>query len=332
MSILKNVLRSLLTSVDVKSGDDPVQANNKPRNSDRERMRILLGNRPRFDVGVGGIGAATRQFFMAGAVQALQRHNVTAPRILEIGSWIGFSTLTWAKALGFHFPAGGTIVCVDPWEDYAIRNDVHGPELTGAYRAMLASGLAYDLFIHNISYVPDNVKVQPIRGRSQEVLPLLRQGAFDLIYIDGDHAYDAVYRDIEQSIPLLAPGGILSGDDLDLEYEQCDPAFAMRNRDAQPAVDPRTGHAFHPGVTIAIKETFKKVGNFLGFWAVTREAGDWVPFTFKGEACFIPDHVDPAQAQAALQELKRLGIDTSPKPSDMTTSPPADAPDETKQG
>ena len=285
-----------------------MQATKESSMSDRDRMRMLLGDRPRFDVGVGGIGAAWRQFFMAGAVQALQRHNVTTPRILEIGSWIGFSTLTWVKALQTHFPAGGTIVCVDPWEDYSFRNDVHGSEMTGTYRAMLASGLTYDLFIHNVSYVPKNILVQPLRGRSQDILPLLREGAFDMIFIDGDHAYDAVRRDIEQSMPLLRHGGILCGDDLDLEYEQCDADFAMRNRDAQPAMDPKTGRVFHPGVTIAVKEAFGKAGNFFGFWAVTREESGWAPFSFKDETCFVPDHVDPAQAEAVYKEFRRLGI------------------------
>jgi hypothetical protein len=107
-------------------------------------------------------------------------------------------------------------------------------------------------------------------------------------------------------MPLLASGGILCGDDLDLEYDQCDAEFARRNRDAQPAVDPKTGHMFHPGVTLAVNEAFPRVGNYFGFWAVTREADGWVPFEFRGETCFIPDHVDPAQTEAALDNLRRF--------------------------
>jgi predicted O-methyltransferase YrrM len=36
---------------------------------------------------------------------------------------------------------------------------------------------------------------------------------FDLIYIDGDHSYESVLRDIEQSLSMLVNGGLLSGHD-----------------------------------------------------------------------------------------------------------------------
>lgn len=46
-------------------------------------------------------------------------------------------------------------------------------------------------------------------GKSWERMTMLSPMAFDLIYIDGDHSYEAVKRDIEASIPCLLADGFL---------------------------------------------------------------------------------------------------------------------------
>jgi hypothetical protein len=38
---------------------------------------------------------------------------------------------------------------------------------------------------------------------------------FDVVYIDGDHTYDAVRADLQAWAPLLNPDGVLAGDDYD---------------------------------------------------------------------------------------------------------------------
>jgi hypothetical protein len=245
---------------------------------------------------------------MTAALHSLKRKNVVAPRILEIGSWIGFSTFTWAHAINSFFHGQGTIACIDPWEDYPIENQVHGAELTRPYRSMLTSGLTYDLFMHNISYLETSIEVQPLRGRSDRILPLLREKSFDLIYVDGDHSYEAVRHDIENSLPLLKPGGILCGDDLELEFGQCDADHAMNNRNAQPALDPKTGRNFHPGVTLAVHELIGSVKNYLGFWAVTVGQNGRAPLNLDGEAMFIPGHIQQDQAAAVSEKLKQLNL------------------------
>jgi predicted O-methyltransferase YrrM len=274
----------------------------------REWLRVLLGDGPRFDVGVGAIGSSARQFFMTGAAHALKQRGVTAPRLLEIGSWIGYSTFTWVQAIEAFFDARGAIACVDPWADYPIVNQTHRPEMVGVYRSMLASGLTYELFMHNISYLPKGVLVQPLRGRSQDILPLLRERSFDLIYIDGDHSYGAVRHDIEAALPLLKPGGILCGDDLDLSAEECDLEHARANRDAQPARDPKTGQMFHPGVTLAVRDVLGSVANYAGFWAVSVGERGAAPLRLEGASCFIPRHLPPQDAAVLREELVQRGL------------------------
>jgi len=43
-----------------------------------------------------------------------------------------------------------------------------------------------------------------------------RNEPLDLVYIDGDHSFEAVYADLHGAWPLIRPGGILGGDDYHL--------------------------------------------------------------------------------------------------------------------
>ena len=43
---------------------------------------------------------------------------------------------------------------------------------------------------------------------------ILKEAAFDLIYIDGDHAYSQFKRDLINYSKLCKIGGVLCGDDL----------------------------------------------------------------------------------------------------------------------
>lgn len=58
--------------------------------------------------------------------------------------------------------------------------------------------------------------VHILRGYSQHILPRLKDGAFDVIYIDGDHSYEGVKRDLELSLPKLKRGGFLCGHDYEM--------------------------------------------------------------------------------------------------------------------
>lgn len=55
------------------------------------------------------------------------------------------------------------------------------------------------------------------RGRSHEIAKQLPNAYFDAIYVDADHHYDAVLRDLVCYSDKLKPGGIIMGDDF-VEY------------------------------------------------------------------------------------------------------------------
>lgn len=56
-------------------------------------------------------------------------------------------------------------------------------------------------------------RVQIRRGYSADELARFPDGHFDWVYIDGNHLYDFVRRDLELSWQKTKPGGVICGDD-----------------------------------------------------------------------------------------------------------------------
>lgn len=102
---------------------------------------------------------------------------------------------------------------IDLWDDSFILNDDHyGLSKTSALRQMLTDHPLYPTFLKNLWGLRD--RVTPIRRNSVAGLQWLKeQGIYpEIIYIDGDHHYDAVVRDIEACMKCF-PNAILVGDD-----------------------------------------------------------------------------------------------------------------------
>jgi predicted O-methyltransferase YrrM len=141
----------------------------------------------------------------------LIKHAATAKTVVEIGASRGRSGKAFADG------TDATVFSVDPhaegtWRDFSRNLKDH-----------IASG-----------------KVVPVRLRSEKALPYLPK-VVDFIFIDGDHAYDAVHRDIVLYRPLVAVGGILCGHD----YTQM----------------PR-----HAGVRRSVEELFERFAVYGSIW------------------------------------------------------------------
>lgn len=81
---------------------------------------------------------------------------------------------------------------------------------SGEHTAGLTDGL-YEKFIANMA--PLNGHYQAHRMTTDEAAPLFEDGALDGVFIDADHTYEAVKRDIENWLPKIRKGGILAGHD-----------------------------------------------------------------------------------------------------------------------
>lgn len=97
--------------------------------------------------------------------------------ICEIGSYIGESTKIFAENFR-------RVYAIDPWED-------NYDPMDEACRSAPFS-LVEAEFDKNMSYYSNVIK---LKGKSQDVLPSVNY-KFDVAYIDGNHTYEYVKRDI----------------------------------------------------------------------------------------------------------------------------------------
>lgn len=223
-------------------------------------------------------GNPFRRRYMAASVNYLiaeKRRQGQSPetariRILELGAYAGASAILWGSALERHRVADAKVYAVDPWISYLdVERNRRLP-----YRIMnygLATGKIFALFNHNIAAAGLSDVCIPIKGDSAEALARFGETSCDLVYIDGDHHVDAVKVDIERSRAMLKDGGLLCGDDLEAQLDGIDADFARRNVDSDMAVDPATGVAYHPGVTVAVAEFFgRRIACYEGYWVVRK--------------------------------------------------------------
>lgn len=125
--------------------------------------------------------------------------------VLEIGSWKGRSTKAMAMT------NTKRVIACDHW-----RGSSNG-DATGVEAGAQGSDAIYQQFVENVAKPHPHVQI--VRGESallQDELPKTRiiGEPVDFCFIDGDHAYPYVSCDIRTCKELVAPGGTISGHDL----------------------------------------------------------------------------------------------------------------------
>lgn len=178
--------------------------------------------------------------------------------IVEVGSWFGRSALVLgAAARDTH----GLVHCIDPFPDrtdwtqnadgsYSFEVELDGRRHAGyqqqtVWRGPFESQMApvydespsvYDGFMQNVRSRGLEHVVRPHRGTTRTFVDQLTADfQCRLLFLDGDHGYEAVADDITLLTPLLVPGGWICFDD----------AFSS-----------------YPGVNRAIVEFIVKSGDF----------------------------------------------------------------------
>jgi predicted O-methyltransferase YrrM len=165
-----------------------------------------------------------------GAFMALLVRLTGARRILEIGTFTGYSSTAMALAL----PEDGRVTCLDVSREWTDR----------ARRAWEDAGVA------------DRVELRI--GPAVESLASLDADAYDLAFIDADKpAYDAYY---EGCLRVVRPGGLILIDNVLQGGRVAEPAEddesvrVIRALNAKIATDARVDHVLLPladGLTLA---------------------------------------------------------------------------------
>ena len=245
--------------------------------SEKARFRrCIKENKPYFGpIMAAKQGEPVRHAYMQALVEQESARIGDRPyRILEIGSWAGGSAITWASAVQTSYAGRGCVVCVDPWECY-VDNLVHHGQVYQAMHEALNRGDIFKLFLHNIRASGYHPLVKVMRGRASDILPLLKPETFDLVFVDGAHDYAGVSADLKNTPPLIREGGIICGDDLELQLAAIDVHYAEDNAAIDYVCDPKTGKWYHPGVTLAVAESLGEVSVWEGFWAMRKTGPTW---------------------------------------------------------
>jgi caffeoyl-CoA O-methyltransferase len=169
-----------------------------------------------------------------GALLAMLVRLLPARRILEVGTFTGYSSTAMALAQ----PADGRVVCCDESEEWTDT----------ARRAWTDAGVADRV----------TLRLGPAVETMDALLAAGEAASYDLAFIDADkESYDAYY---ERALRLVSPGGLIAIDNVLWSGRVADPAErdesteAIRALNAKIATDERVDVVMVPiadGLTLA---------------------------------------------------------------------------------
>lgn len=128
-----------------------------------------------------------------------QKHN----HIVEVGCWKGRST----KALALSVQPGGVVWAVDPWGWALDETGWPAPS-----KDLERAEAVYLEFAKNLCHEIAADTVRVVRG---DIIEYIMGGNWvpDMVFIDGNHDYVQVKKDIEEAQGIVKHDGLLCGHD-----------------------------------------------------------------------------------------------------------------------
>lgn len=190
-------------------------------------------------------------------LEGLLKHYVKpSMRIVEVGSWKGFSTSVILKCIAELEDTH--LFCVDHWL---------GSKGTKQEEKVVSSGdTIYPAFLHNMFRLGYITRITPIRLPSVQAATLFPDEYIDFLFLDADHTYNPVKKDIEAWWPKLKAGGIFCGHDMECLYKDLREDLKHPKYLEIDCVD-----GMHVGVIKAVSELFPYVTLSPGnVWSVQK--------------------------------------------------------------
>jgi len=172
-------------------------------------------------------------------VESVRREGI---RIVEVGSWEGFT----ASFIGLMVSGvKGKVFTIDHWQgeaghgsaELALRRDVFKKFRQNMIKAGLWQTVVYPLVMDSMTAVD-----------------LFREDYLDLVFIDADHSYTCVKKDILGWLPKIRKGGVICGHDCWGKYTNYN-LKGRREIDLHKE-DGKTPFECHPGVIRALYDVF----------------------------------------------------------------------------
>ncbi|MBN1788436.1 MAG: class I SAM-dependent methyltransferase, partial [Sedimentisphaerales bacterium] len=180
-------------------------------------------------------------------------------KFLEIGSWCGDSTVLLGKVAQNH---GGRLYCVDWWKGNI------DTELAGIAEKVDV----FSFFWKKICDERLEDVIVPIRSRSDLAADILKKHMFDMVFIDADHRYEAILKDIKRYAPMVRKKhGVLCGHDCEGYVSDYDRSFLESGKDTD------VYESVHCGIVLAVGSVFDNYSINHAIWSLRIEDGDWKP-------------------------------------------------------
>lgn len=143
--------------------------------------------------------------------------------VLEVGSYHGHSAITIATVLDMMGHPEVPVLCVDPWtgdaNTWLNRDDEHPEVLEWASSVRDGRSLTFDQFMTNVKFATERTlsptHIVPFHATSFVGYHFLKKLKWrpDVIFLDSSHELHETYLELELFYELLAPGGVMFGDD-----------------------------------------------------------------------------------------------------------------------
>ena len=121
--------------------------------------------------------------------------------MIEIGSYMGESTMIFASSGIFE-----TIHSIEPHQGIEIFSEQYQYTWKDIEKEYKINTRHFNNIIHHKDF-------------SYNVLDKFEDNSIDFIYIDADHTYESVKKDIESYLPKLKDGGVIGGHDYQDEWQ-----------------------------------------------------------------------------------------------------------------
>lgn len=108
--------------------------------------------------------------------------------LVEIGSYLGASSVFLASAAT---ERNSLLYCIDTWKNDAMTEGTRD---------------TFVEFLRNTE--PLKAAIRPLRDKSENIAKTFNE-SIDLLFLDGDHSYEAVKTDTELWLPKIKNGGII---------------------------------------------------------------------------------------------------------------------------
>jgi hypothetical protein len=132
-----------------------------------------------------------------------------------VGCELGVFAGEFAEALLARNPK--QLFLVDAWQGDSEHDTLFSGDQDGNNGISLPAFYLYASVMNKFGTKPN---VQILKGWTYECIPKLKDHSLDYVYIDADHTYEGMKRDLELIWPKVKPYGLIMGHDYEMNFEK----------------------------------------------------------------------------------------------------------------